>query len=57
MSLKEVFCQDRGISLLQRAFAGGRVPHAYIFAGAEGVGKFKTALEWGRLLLCKGPVG
>jgi len=56
MSLKEVFCQARGISLLQRAFAGGRVPHAYIFAGAEGVGKFKTALEWGRLLLCKGPV-
>ena len=56
MSLKDVFCQDRGISLLQRAFAAGRVAHAYIFAGAEGVGKFKTACEWGRLLLCKNPV-
>ena len=57
MSLKDIFCQDRAISLLQRAFAAGRVPHAYIFAGPEGVGKFKTALEWARLLLCKDRAG
>ena len=56
MSLKDIFCQDRGVSLLQRAFGAGRVPHAYIFAGLEGVGKFKTASEWGRLLLCKNPI-
>jgi DNA polymerase III delta' subunit len=29
--------------------------HAYIFAGTEGVGKFKTAYEFGKLLLCEKP--
>ncbi len=56
MSFKEIFCQDRAIEILQRAFASGRWAHAYIFAGAEGVGKFKTASEWARLLLCKKPM-
>ncbi|UCC98322.1 MAG: DNA polymerase III subunit delta' [Phycisphaerales bacterium] len=56
MSFKEIFCQDRAIDLLQRAFTSDRWAHAYIFAGPEGVGKFKTALEWARLLLCAEPV-
>ena len=56
MSLKEIFCQDRAIGILQRAFACGRMPHAYIFSGLEGVGKFKTACELSKLLLCKEPV-
>ncbi len=56
MSLKEIFCQDKAIAVLQRALASGKLAHAYIFAGPEGVGKFKTAREWARLLLCKNPV-
>jgi DNA polymerase-3 subunit delta' len=56
MSLKEIFCQDRAISILQRGLAADKMPHAYIFAGADGVGKFKTAREWAKLLLCKNPV-
>jgi len=56
MSLKEIFCQDKAISILQRAFVSGKSPHAYIFAGPEGVGKFKTAREWAKLLLCKNPI-
>jgi len=56
MSLKEIFCQDKAISILQRAFAADKMPHAYIFAGLEGVGKFKTAREWAKMLLCKNPV-
>ncbi len=56
MSLKEIFCQDKAIAVLQRAFAADKVPHAYIFAGPEGVGRFKTAREWAKLLLCKNPV-
>jgi len=56
MSIKDVFCQDKAISILQRAFAAGKSPHAYIFAGPEGVGRFKTAREWAKMLLCKKPV-
>lgn len=52
MSLKDIFCQDRGIGALQRAYSGGRLAHAYIFAGADGVGKFTTAREWAKMLLC-----
>ncbi|UCE98707.1 MAG: DNA polymerase III subunit delta' [Planctomycetota bacterium] len=56
MSLKAIFCQDKAVSILQRAFAADKMPHAYIFAGAEGIGKFKTACEWAKLLLCKNPL-
>ena len=56
MSIKEIFCQDKAIDILQRAFASGKWAHAYIFAGPEGVGKFKTAQEWAKLLLCQNPV-
>lgn len=56
MSFKEILCQDKAIDILQRAFATGKWAHAYIFAGPEGVGKFKTACEWAKLLLCQGPV-
>jgi DNA polymerase-3 subunit delta' len=56
MSLKEIFCQDKAISILQRAFAADKMSHAYIFAGPEGVGKFKTAREWAKMLLCKNPI-
>ena len=56
MSLKEIFCQDKAISILQSAFATGKLAHAYIFAGPEGVGKFKTAREWAKMLLCEDPV-
>ena len=56
MSLKDIFCQDRAVGMLQRAFAGDRAAHAYIFAGLEGVGKYTTAREWAKLLLCAQPV-
>ncbi len=56
MSFKEIFCQDKAVDILQRAFALDKWSHAYIFAGAEGVGKFKTAREWAKLLLCEKPI-
>ena len=56
MSLKEIFCQDKAVSTLQKAFASGRIAHAYIFAGMDGIGKFKTAYEFARLMLCENPV-
>lgn len=41
---------------MQKAFAAEKVPHAYIFAGAEGIGKYSTARQWAKLLLCERPV-
>jgi DNA polymerase-3 subunit delta' len=55
MSLRDIFCQDRAIGILQRGLAVNRPAHAYIFAGLEGVGKYKTAREWAKLLLCQNP--
>src|SRR5512136_1825642 len=55
MSLRDVFCQDRAIGILQRGLAVDRPAHAYIFAGLEGVGKYRTAREWAKLLLCRDP--
>jgi DNA polymerase III subunit delta' len=56
MSLKDIFCQDKAIELLERSLAAGRSAHAYIFAGLDGVGKYTTARQWAKLLLCKHPV-
>jgi len=56
MLLKQIYCQDKAIQQLQRAYASGRIPHAYIFAGPEGIGKFTTAKSWAKLLLCEKPV-
>ena len=56
MSLKDIFCQDKALSILGKAFVNQRQAHAYIFAGLEGVGKFKTASEYAKLLLCAEPI-
>jgi DNA polymerase-3 subunit delta' len=56
MPLKDIFCQEKAISNLQLAFVADKVAHAYIFAGQDGVGKFTTAKEFAKLLLCKNPV-
>ena len=56
MSLKQIFCQDKAIGALQKALAADKLAHAYIFAGPDGVGKFTTATEWAKVLLCSDPV-
>lgn len=56
MSIKEIFSQDKAISILQKAHVAGKSPHAYIFAGPDGVGRFKTARQWAKMLLCQNPV-
>ena len=53
MSLREIFCQDKAIDSLQRAYAAGRMAHAYLFAGDDGVGKLTTAKSWAKMLLCE----
>ncbi len=55
MSFSEILCQEKAVGLLQRAYAAGRDAHAYIFAGPDGVGRYKTAVQWAKLLLCECP--
>ncbi len=53
--LLDIVGQDAALVQLQRASAGERRPHAYIFAGAEGTGRRTTAVELAKLLLCEKP--
>lgn len=43
--------QDRAVNVLQKALASGRIPHAWIFHGPQGVGKFTTALTFAATLM------
>jgi len=56
LSLQQIFCQDKAVGSLQRAFGAGKMAHAYIFAGPDGVGRAMTARAWGKMLLCQSRV-
>lgn len=49
--LSEIIGQERALGQLLKAADSGRLHHAWIFHGPEGVGKFTTALAWAALLL------
>jgi DNA polymerase-3 subunit delta' len=51
-NLSDIFCQERAISSLQRAYNAGKMAHAYLFVGNDGIGKFTTARQWAKMLLC-----
>lgn len=53
MSWDTVIGQQRVKELLQRAITGRKVAHAYLFYGAEGVGKDAMAMEFARVLNCE----
>ncbi len=56
MSIFDVRHQPRAQRTLQRALQCGRVPHAYLFAGPEGVGREMLAWRMARVLLCARPL-
>jgi len=54
--------QPKAVRFLNRSFENGRLAHAYLFKGPEGVGKKTTAKQFAAALLCKagnpeGPCG
>ncbi len=55
MSIFDVQHQERAHRVLQQALASGRMPHAYLFAGPDGVGREMLADRLARLLLCESP--
>jgi DNA polymerase-3 subunit delta' len=51
----EVLGHERARSLLARVLASGRIPHAFLFHGPEGVGKGLVARLFARSLVCTEP--
>ncbi len=49
----EIVGQDHVARTLQNALTGGRVVHAYLFAGPRGTGKTSTARVLAKALLCE----
>ena len=57
MNFLGIFGQDRAVRQLQVAFESGRMHHAILFSGPDGVGKRSVARVVANLLLCQAPVG
>lgn len=57
MRFAEVEGHSRVIERLTRAVACGQLPHAYLFAGPAGIGKFAVARALATTLLCEEPDG
>jgi DNA polymerase-3 subunit delta' len=51
--LSTVRAQAPAVETLRRALAGGRVHHAYLFDGPDGVGKERAALGLAQALVCE----
>jgi DNA polymerase III subunit delta' len=51
--LPGILGHERSLGLLEAAVAGGRVHHAYLFAGPGGVGKELVARRFAQALLCE----
>lgn len=56
MQMRNIHSQDKAVAALQQAYAEERIPHAYLFVGPDGVGKYTTAEAFARLLLCRSPI-
>lgn len=52
MSFKDIIGHSKEISVLVNSLSTGRVPHALLFSGPEGVGKRLVALAFARALNC-----
>jgi DNA polymerase-3 subunit delta' len=53
MSFSSIYGQEGPIAVLRNAIGNKRVPHAFLFYGAEGIGKRTTALVFAKALNCK----
>lgn len=55
MALKNIIGHTKQIAQLRRAIQSGRVPNAYLFFGAGGVGKSLVAENIAKILNCQNP--
>jgi DNA polymerase III subunit delta' len=53
--MDQILGQSRAVDTLLSSVKAGRLHHAYIFHGPQGVGKFTTARQLAKLVLCQDP--
>ena len=51
----QIVGQERAVRLLKQAISQAKMPHAYLFVGAPGVGRTTTALALAQALNCEAP--
>jgi len=56
VSITDIQHQNSAIDRFEQALLAGRLSHAYIFVGPEGVGKALTAHKLAQIMLCDKPV-
>lgn len=52
MSWENVIGQNKSKAIIRFALLSGRIPHAWLFSGTEGIGKDAMAIETAKILLC-----
>lgn len=52
MSFQDIIGQQRPKNIILGQLRSGRIPHAYLFLGIEGIGRRKAALELAKALNC-----
>ncbi|MBC8412953.1 MAG: DNA polymerase III subunit delta' [Nitrospira sp.] len=52
MALKDVIGQEKAINILKGCIGKKRIPHAFLFAGEDGIGKKLTAVNFAKALNC-----
>jgi DNA polymerase-3 subunit delta' len=52
VSFKDIQGQDRAVTFLRGSIESGRISHAYIFYGPDGIGKKLTAMNFAKALSC-----
>ena len=53
MSFDSIINQKKAKSILLGQLSSGKIPHAYLFLGQDGIGRKKTALELAKTLDCQ----
>jgi DNA polymerase-3 subunit delta' len=53
MTFDQILGHDRQKEILSRALANGRVAHAYLFTGPDGIGKRLMAMALARAIVCE----
>ena len=52
MYFRDIIGQEGAVAMLRSAVAEGRIPHAQLICGGEGVGKLALAIAYSRYLCC-----